>query len=128
MRVLVCGGRDFNKYVVIYDALDNLYFQHKINTIITGGAKGADYWGEAWAITNHVPLVVFKANWEKYGKSAGHIRNTQMINEGKPNLVLAFPGGKGTANMIKQAHANKIEVLKIDVLKAYALRQEIKLF
>jgi len=45
----------------------------------------------------------FPADWSRHGKSAGPIRNRQMLIEGRPDIVVAFPGGKGTANMIKQA-------------------------
>jgi len=57
----------------------------------------------------------FPADWGKYSKSAGYIRNKQMLAEGKPDLVVAFPGGKGTANMVKLAKLANIPIHTIDV-------------
>lgn len=57
-----------------------------------------------------VPVRVFKADWDKHGKAAGPIRNQQMLDEGKPDLVLAFAGGKGTDDMCRRARAAGVEV------------------
>lgn len=80
--------------------------------IIEGGAKGVDETAQDWAITNFVKdCLTFKADWDKYGKSAGYIRNKQMLDEGKPDLVVAFPGGKGTKMMIDLAKKAGVEVI-----------------
>jgi hypothetical protein len=68
--------------------------------IIHGAAKGADTLAGRWAKEFNIPVLVFPADWKKYGRRAGPIRNAQMLSEGKPNLVVAFPGGRGTANMV----------------------------
>lgn len=81
--------------------------------IIHGGAKGADSLADQWAVVNWVRFEEFRADWNKHGKSAGMIRNLQMITEGKPDVVLAFPGGPGTRNMIKQARAHGIRVIEV---------------
>jgi hypothetical protein len=52
---------------------------------------------------NYVPVIEFPANWKVYGRAAGPIRNMKMLLEGKPDLVVAFPGGIGTADMVKKA-------------------------
>ena len=57
----------------------------------------------------------YPADWKKYGKSAGPLRNQRMIDEGKPDLVVAFPGGVGTADMISRAKAYNISVLYASV-------------
>ena len=108
MRVLVCGGRDFNNYnllsktlhEVIYDG-DHTYYSDV--TIISGNARGADKLGEQFARDNECKLEIFPADWDKFGKGAGFIRNQKMIDEGKPDLVVAFPGGVGTKNMIERS-------------------------
>ena len=56
-----------------------------------------------WAVVNWVRHVVYEAQWDKYGKAAGAIRNQQMLDEGKPELVVAFPGGRGTEDMVNRA-------------------------
>jgi hypothetical protein len=81
-------------------------------TIIQGGARGADKLAREWAEDRGVGCVTFRADWEKHGPSAGPIRNGQMLSEGKPNLVLAFPGGRGTADMVQRAHAASVLVVK----------------
>ena len=119
MRVLVCGGRDFDDWELLKTNLQNRLAGHPRNlTIIQGGAKGADFLSKVWAkwITYHgwsVEVEEYPAEWKKYGKSAGHIRNTQMLVEGKPDVVFAFPGGSGTENMIRQAEKANIQVLRI---------------
>jgi hypothetical protein len=114
MRVLICGGRDFNRHSFIYHALDDISdetgpFSH----VIVGGASGADYWGESWAYMQRVPFTVFKADWKRHGRAAGPIRNQQMIEDGKPDLVVAFPGGKGTADMVSRARRAGIRVVEV---------------
>ncbi len=82
--------------------------------IIHGGAKGADRIADEWAVVNWTLLEEYKADWDTHGKAAGAIRNRQMIIEGKPDVVLAFPGGPGTANMVKQARAHGIRVIEVN--------------
>lgn len=99
MRVLVCGGRDFDDPGLLFKTLEN----HHIEKLIEGGARGADRIARQYAYTMNIPKLTFEADWKKYGNSAGPIRNQQMIDEGKPDLVIAFPGGRGTADMVKRA-------------------------
>ena len=101
MRVLVCGGRDFDDMAMVERVLGEV----EITELIEGGAKGADTLARTWAKDNEIPVRTFKADWGRYRKGAGPIRNRQMIDEGKPDLVVAFPGGSGTANMIGLARA-----------------------
>lgn len=112
MRILVCGGRDFSDSNLVSKVL-NEYQSHK-PTIIHGAAKGADSLSNYWAYENDCDVIAYPANWDKYGKRAGYIRNVQMLNEGKPDLVIAFPGGKGTQMMINLAEAAGIPVVKIN--------------
>jgi len=114
-RVLICGGRNFNDYVTIYDEMDDIHDDRgPITHVIVGGASGADYWGEAWAHHRSIPFTAFKADWKKHGKAAGPIRNQQMLDEGKPDLVVAFKGGHGTADMIRRAEDAGLLVLLVD--------------
>lgn len=101
MRVLVCGGRDYLDKAVVYDTLINI----QPTEICQGGANGADFLAKQWAENWNIPCKEFRANWKKYGKAAGPIRNKQMLEEFDPDLVLAFPGGSGTQNMISLAKA-----------------------
>jgi hypothetical protein len=114
MRVLVCGGRTYDDDITLYDTLDMIPSKYDlIDTIISGHAKGADQLGEEYAKDHGIKIDVYHAQWNKYGKSAGYKRNMQMLVEGKPDLVVAFPGGRGTAMMIKIAKDAGIIVMEI---------------
>lgn len=114
MRVLVCGGRDFRDRDAISRAL--MPYRPKPITepsehiLIVGGATGADALAEEWADVWGLRKRVYPANWSRDGRAAGPIRNQRMIDEGKPDLVIAFPGGRGTEDMVRRAKAAGIEV------------------
>lgn len=112
MRILVCGGRHYGNYSRVRDVL--YPYLGTVSLIINGGARGADGCARMFATDYGVPLKTYSARWDEYGKAAGHIRNQQMLDEGKPDLVIAFPGGPGTANMIKRAKKAGVEVLQIE--------------
>ena len=113
MRVLVCGGRDYSGREKVFTELHALAEKHGWLTIINGGARGADALAREWATLCHHGLVTIPANWQMHGTSAGPIRNQLMIDGSKPDLVLAFPGGRGTADMVKKANDAGIEVRSI---------------
>ena len=102
MRVLVYGGRDFTNQKLGFKALDQLHAEFGFTVVIDGVARGADTIGYNWAQLRNLPSDRYPANWSKYGRSAGPIRNKQMLDEGKPDIGVAFPGGAGTSNMTKQ--------------------------
>jgi hypothetical protein len=110
LRILVCGGRNYANIDKLFEILSEYYRP----IIIQGGARGADFLAKHYACQNNLNLITFNANWDKYGKAAGHIRNKQMLEEGKPNLVIAFPGGRGTLNMIQQTKKAGIQLRIID--------------
>ena len=127
-RILVCGGRDFSDYdrlrSELYYQCDGRGWNYPLDdfgntlpnvVIIHGGAKGADELADEWAIVNWTGLEVYEANWDKYKNAAGPIRNQQMLDEGKPDLVIAFPTkkSKGTYDMIRRAEKAGIEVVVI---------------
>lgn len=109
MRILVCGGRDYSDAQKVCDVLTGL----GPTSIIHGNAAGADDLADSWAKANHVSVVPFSADWGTFGKSAGPIRNQQMLVEGKPDLVVAFPGGKGTSDMVRQAKIAGVTVIEV---------------
>jgi hypothetical protein len=113
MRVLVCGGRDFDDRGTLDAALDRLHQQHGFTLVIAGGARGADTLAEDWARARGVVCQVYRADWEGLGRKAGPIRNQQMLTEGKPELVVAFPGGRGTAHMVRIAREAGVEVIEV---------------
>lgn len=121
MRILICGGRDYRSADVWnwleYNAKDMLQEifggDPPITCIIHGGARGADEGAGRWGEDEHVPVRVFRADWKKHGKAAGPIRNQKMLDEGKPDFVIAFPGGRGTADMVRRAEAAGVPVYRV---------------
>jgi len=101
-RIVVTGGRDFSDAAMVGKALEAVKAKHGISELIHGGAKGADSLCATWAKSTGIPVHLFRADWDKFGKRAGHIRNQQMIDEGKPDAAIAFPGGRGTADMVRR--------------------------
>lgn len=85
--------------------------------IISGGATGADTAALDWAVCNYTQLIEYPADWKKHGRAAGFIRNQQMINEGKPDICIAFPGGNGTADMINRCNKAGIPVKEVNYLE-----------
>lgn len=119
MRVLVCGGRNYWNYSRIVKVLNGIDIEDMdkggrgIEMIIHGDANGADNCAGAWARVNGAKEWPFPADWNQYGKSAGPIRNEEMLKEGHPDLVVAFPGGTGTKNMIWLAEKYAVPVHKV---------------
>jgi hypothetical protein len=135
IRVLVCGGRNYDNRDHIHNTLCDIDTERgPIACVIHGAATGADHEGMIWAqmmatarpFMRHVP---FKADWDNinvpgavikyrrngrpYNAAAGPMRNARMIKEGRPDLVVAFPGGNGTADMVCRARAAGIEVIEV---------------
>ena len=118
-RIIIAGSRMFNDYRKMSESLDDLGL-HIINTIdpieiISGHAPGADALGERFAKAYGYPLTIFPAEWNKYGKAAGPIRNEKMAKyaaEADRGILVAFPieESRGTMNMIKLAKQYGLEV------------------
>lgn len=141
MRVLVCGGRNYGyvpsgvtKWTPAYYQALRVADQERATLevelsrlarptlIIHGEAHGADELAAQWARRNDVADLGFRANWYPHGagrnrgpldRSAVPRRNQRMIDEGKPDFIIAFPGGSGTADMVRRARAANVEVIEI---------------
>ncbi len=140
-RVLVCGGRDYDRYVHIYDTLTEIQDERGLFEVVIAGrhpgeeANGADYWAESWSFMQRVPFYGIPARWHDlshpdavirkradgtaYDAKAGPRRNQRMIDEGRPDLVVSFPRangkwGPGTQDMMRRARAAGIEVIQVE--------------
>lgn len=113
MRVLVTGGRDYCGEGTLRYELDEINRSRGISLLIEGGASGADEIAGKWAADRGVPFVVIVADWKRHGLKAGPIRNQRMIDEERPDLVLAAPGGRGTADMVRRARSAGIPVKEV---------------
>lgn len=112
-RIIVCGSVHFNDYEDFINKMDPLVASYENVTLISGHAKGADTLAEKYASEKGIPIKVFPAEWTKYGKAAGPIRNRAMLDYAKEQnpVVVAFWNGesRGTGNMIKQAKKAGVE-------------------
>lgn len=109
ITILVCGGRDFDDYSLMENTLTQIHKQLGISQLIHGDARGADRLSGAWASKNGIAVTAVPADWNKFGKSAGFRRNETMARM-SPDLVVAFPGGKGTEHMINLCKSMKLTV------------------
>jgi hypothetical protein len=102
--LLVCGGRHYGDSEIVDRVLSKIVKDADVSLIVHGGATGADALAEVWARRHGVPTApepVSKAEWRARGKAAGPIRNRRMLHKYAPDLVVAFPGHDGTADMMK---------------------------
>jgi hypothetical protein len=114
LRVLACGSRDWTDGELIRRELSSL---QGVDVVIEGEAPGADTLAAAAARELGIPVLPFPADWDHYGRAAGPIRNQQMIEEGHPDLVLAFSeslnSSRGTADMVARARRARIRVVLV---------------
>lgn len=103
----------------VYRILDEVMRQLGNIIIIHGDAHGADRLAGEWAKGNGVEVLVFPAKWDVYGGMAGMVRNREMLISGRPDFVIAFPGGKGTKNMIGVAKRANVPVFQVEDYAQY---------
>lgn len=110
--MLVTGGRDYNDRSAVFATLDQLDAEHCIELVIHGAAKGADTEAARWCSLRKVPSWPCPADWSQ-GKAAGVLRNQWMLTETSPTHCVAFPGGTGTADMVRRARAANVPVIEV---------------
>lgn len=108
MILLVCGGRDYQCRSKVFQTLTRIHARKPISVLIQGGAKGADSLAKEWAYEAGVHCAEVPALWHKMGDAAGPPRNDAMAKL-RPDLVVAFPGGPGTRDMLNTALRHKIK-------------------
>lgn len=113
MILLVCGGRDYGDHDKVSATLDAIHRDERVTLLIHGAASGADSAASKWARLRGIVSEAHPAYWIKFGLRAGPIRNEQMLAR-NPDLVVAFPGGRGTAHMVRIAKANGTKVLEVE--------------
>ena len=113
MKVIVCGGRDFEDHKLLNETLDEIHERMDISCVVHGDARGADRMAAMWAHRKKIRVVPYPADWNTYGNSAGPIRNTQMLKEENPDMVIAFPGGTGTNHMRQISEEANVHVMVI---------------
>jgi len=105
MRIGIIGSRGFNDYELVKTVMNEY---EGVEVVVSGGARGADMLGERWANENGIKTLIFKPDWDKYGKSAGFIRNKDIVRNS--DLIIAFWDGqsKGTKSSIDLCENYKV--------------------
>jgi predicted Rossmann-fold nucleotide-binding protein len=110
MKAIVCGGRSYRGPAHVCATLDEI----NPHEIVCGGGVGADAYAIYWARDRECIHHVYPAKWKVHGNKAGPIRNQEMLDSSKPDLVIAFPGGRGTADMVRRAEKAGVEVRVVE--------------
>lgn len=114
MKVIVCGGRKYEHKARVFTVLDAIHAETPITILMHGNARGADGWADDWGAdhSSEVQVARFPADWEKHELAAGPLRNQEML-DAAPDLVVAFPGGNGTDDMVRRAKAANVKVIEV---------------
>ena len=105
MKLIVAGGRSYRLQPSDIEKLNNVA---NVTELVSGGAPGVDSDAEAWATSRHISITKFIPDWEHFGRAAGPIRNKKMAEYA--DAVILFPGGKGTASMLKEAQKAELTI------------------
>jgi len=123
MKTIICGSRTIENKALLKELI--LYFQLKLSSIISGGARGADKIGEDFAKENSIPLTIIKAEWDIYGKYAGYRRNKQMAEIAEAVIALWNGESKGTKNMIDIAKRKGLPIFVCQILDDEGKRRSL---
>jgi len=107
MNVGIVGSREYTNYVDFAKHVDNILNGLEIASIISGGAKGTDALAEKYATINNIPITIYKADWNKYGRSAGPIRNTRIAKECDFLIAFVAKNSIGTLDTIRKVGNKK---------------------
>jgi len=101
MKLVIAGSRHSSLCEADLAKLDAIHAAEGVTEVVSGGAKGVDTDGEAWAESRGIPVRQFRPDWRRFGRGAGPVRNREMAQYA--DAVAVFPGGSGTRNMLKEA-------------------------
>lgn len=121
LRILICGGRNYDDRTYFYHFMDRVIekirgtgeSQKRDVVIIHGAARGADSLADDYGRERGLRVIRYPADWENHGRSAGPIRNKLMLTGGDPHVIVAFKGGRGTADMIRQGKKAGVPVYEV---------------
>jgi hypothetical protein len=109
-RAIVCGGRDYDDAAMV----ENILTQLAPSAIAHGDARGADRLADNWAVRHRVLVIRYPADWT-VGRKAGPLRNQHMLEDFKPDYLIAFPGGRGTADMMNRARNAGLHIYELPI-------------
>ena len=126
LRVAVTGSRHGAEVSLLVYTLDRLHREHGIAYLIQGGASGVDELARRWADDEGVPYCTYHALWGAEGLAAGPNRNERMLRDARPDLLVAFPGGAGTASCVRIARRLVIPVLSVPLAGSFAMQMPVR--
>lgn len=110
IRALFTGGRGYH---AAFYRLQKLHSQYRFDEVVHGDAPGVDTDVDNFAKTMRLPRHAYPADWNRYGNNAGPIRNGIMLKSSQPDIVFAWPGARGTRDMVERAEEAGIEVVHV---------------
>lgn len=114
MRLLICAGRHYADSRLCRQALDAFQCLHEVRVVIHGGNQSLGAHIEDWAREIGAHLIRYPPNWQRHGKQAERLRNSFMLADSRPDIVLALPGGADTEELLGQAKAQGIRTLSVN--------------
>lgn len=112
--LIVAGGRDFDDYYTLRDILDRHMLGRGDVAIVSGHARGVDQMAEAYAQRAGIPVATYPADWKRYGKRAGMVRNAEMADVADELVAIWDGKSRGTAAMINMMRRRKKPVTVYD--------------
>lgn len=125
MKTIIAGSRDINNYMLVRQAIAASGFKDQITEIVSGGARGVDTLGERYAKDEGVPVKVFPADWQTYGKRAGPLRNIEMADYADALIAIWDSESRGTKHMIDTARKNGLKVFVFALPKFKEPKNEV---
>ena len=113
---LVSGSRYYSNERKFFEKMDKYDKKYgPFETIVQGEARGADELARQWAESRKRKVIGYKANWSKYGRAAGSLRNSQMLNQTSATILLSFPlqDSVGTWDMVRKARIHDLKVIVV---------------
>ena len=117
MRTIIAGSRNFTDYERFKSIINFCEYTKDITEVVSGGAKGVDALGEKWAAENNIPVKIFKANWDEFGKSAGYKRNLEMADYAEALIAIRLNNSKGTTHMINIGMEKGLKSWHYDIIE-----------
>jgi len=108
MKTVIAGSRDITDFDIVQKAIKESGFN--ITEVVSGKARGIDTTGELWATLNKIPIKTFPADWNRYGKKAGYLRNTEMAEYADALIAIWDGKSRGTEMMIELSQKRKLKV------------------
>ena len=108
MITIIAGSRGISDLNLVEEAIKESGFD--ITEVVSGGARGVDFLGESWATENHIPIKRFPADWEKYGRRAGAIRNELMGDYAEALIAVILNNSRGSEHMVRVANHRELKV------------------